>query len=89
MLLAASPGLLHRLLVAAGILLGVVLLAALIFWRTLRCACIRWLLGESVVSVVVCGVVEAVKLGTLKRWIVEVRGGGRDTLAEVQRIEVW
>ncbi|KAG8169805.1 hypothetical protein KVR01_000550 [Diaporthe batatas] len=71
---AASPGLLYRFLVAVGAMLGVVLVAALIFRERLRSAWTQRFPGESVISVV-CGVVQAVR----KRsgvW----RGGGRDGL---------
>jgi hypothetical protein len=71
---SSSSGLLHRLVVSFGIMLGVVLVVAGIFRKRLRSAWIRRFPGESVVSVV-CGVVEAVR-----RRSAEWRGGGRHRL---------
>lgn len=70
----ASSGVLHKLLVTAGVMLGVVLVVAGIFRKRLRSAWIRRFPGESVVSVV-CGVVEA-----MRRRSAEWRDHGRERL---------
>ncbi|KAI3390829.1 hypothetical protein diail_8560, partial [Diaporthe ilicicola] len=70
----AESGWLRRCLVFFGVMLGVALVAALVFRKKLRAAWIRRFPHETVVSVV-CGVVQAVR-----RRSGEWRGGSRDKL---------